>query len=343
MVFARRLPPVLLVMCAGFLTWNLQHSFAPSCSHQLELELVGAIRARIAQNVTKSPRSASLPSSLPPRSPNRPQVRVGDSVLESAARQEFLPERLIVVTGLESSGTTFVTEVLARAMGADADLDGGVEWTDQSHTVRIQHLSLPHGSVRENSEEYSRRFEPLPIVHVHVPDVCSYHSLPAGNWLQSSQPIPSPTPCHWLFGKTLVQTPARYFVNITSHIRFYRKVGVDARAVLVVRDPALRFRGVLKAHCRNETAAMEQYRTGRTLLREAVKELESDELIIVSYETLMMLRKEYLFQIYENLNIESDYTPEFKDGNVPHVSSSGNIPTYIENKLKTENGFSDLI
>ena len=70
--------------------------------------------------------------------------------------------------------------------------------------------------------------------------------------------------------------------------------------------------------------------------------LEPDEVIAVSYETLMMLKEDYLFQIYENLNIQSDYTPDFRDGNIPHVSSSDIIPTYITNKLKDENGFSEL-
>jgi hypothetical protein len=136
----------------------------------------------------------------------------------------------------------------------------------------------------------------------------------------------------------MIPDQGRYFVNITSHINFYRQRGVDTTAVLVVRDPALHFRGITSNHCKNETAAFEQYKTGQAILQHAMNHLDPDSFTVVSYETLMTLKQVYLKEIYKALHIESDYIPEFKNGNIDHVPETL-IPPSIAEKLKKDTGF----
>ena len=123
---------------------------------------------------------------------------------------------------------------------------------------------------------------------------------------------PSPVPCRDLFGPRQVPSESRYFINVTSHINFYRQRGVDTKAVLVVRDPALHFRGIQKTHCENETAAFEQYKVGRSILGYAMDHLDPDSLMVLSYETLMTLRGSYMQELFKFLNIKSNYYHEMR-------------------------------
>ena len=58
----------------------------------------------------------------------------------------LLPDRLIVVYGLESSGTTFVSKTLSLALGLKVQ-DGLDARTNREGSVRLQHISLPTGSI----------------------------------------------------------------------------------------------------------------------------------------------------------------------------------------------------
>lgn len=244
-----------------------------------------------------------------------------------ASSLQIVPARLIVVVGLESSGTTFVQEILAKAAGATKQYD--VEYFSPDYSLRVQHFSLPTGWFRKTSPGFKQRFEPLAIAPVYIPTKCR---LGPGLSIH-----PSPSQCHILFGPKKVPSAPRYFVNITSHVNFYRRRGVDTTAVIVVRDPALHFRGILKNHCGNETAAFEQYKTGRAIIQYAIDHLDPDSFLIVSYETLMTLQGGYLKEIYKSLNIQTNYIPKFKNGNIAYAPD-GLIYESIKDKLKTDAG-----
>ena len=152
--------------------------------------------------------------------------------LDNAAKQ-LCPATLVAVFGLESSGVNFVHEDIANASGATKKSDD--EFLLPDHSLRVQHFASPTGSFSDKDPSYKQRFEPLPIVPVSVSLPCrSAPGVPSG---------PSPLPCGDLFGPRQVPSESRYFINVTSHINFYRQRGVDTKAVLVVRDPALHFRG----------------------------------------------------------------------------------------------------
>lgn len=244
--------------------------------------------------------------------------------LDDASKQLF-PARLIVVFGLESSGTTFVQDVIAKAAGATKKSD--VEILSPDRSLRVQHFSLPTGWFPSTAPRFKQRFEALPIVPMFVPLPCRL-----GPGLQSR---PSPSQCRFLFGPAKVPSESRYFINVTSHVNFYRKRGVDVKTVIVVRDPALHFRGIHKSHCGNETAAYEQYKTGRAILEYAMDHLVPNSFMIFSYETLMTLRGTYMKELYKFLNIKSSYSPNIKNGNIPYIPK-GTVHESITTKLQDD-------
>lgn len=252
------------------------------------------------------------------------------------ATKKMLPERLIAVFGLESSGAKFVQQVLAQAIGATLKYDEGNRITPDFKT-QVQHFSLPFGHFENDDPDYDRQFESLSIVPVFVPKPCR---LPNQDRYKGTLP-PAPPECHPLYGPTLVPDPARYFINVMTHVQFYQQRGVDTTAVVVVRDPAMHFRGVTSRHCKgNETAAYEQYKTGRVILQHAMEHLDPKSLVVVSYETLMTLKQVYLKEIYKSLNIiESSSTHNilFKNGNIQYIPASV-IPPVIAEKLESDTG-----
>jgi hypothetical protein len=233
----------------------------------------------------------------------------------AAPRRSLLPKRLITVFGLESSGTTFVQKTLAQAL--QLDIQEGIEYRNRNGTIRIQHLSLPSGFYPPGHKDTAHKYEPLPVVPLFVPGRCR---------LKKGPHRPAPTEC-LPYGPNLTSLPTRFFVNVTSHITWHRERNVDAQAVVVVRDPSLHFRGIVKTHCSNETAAYQQYKQGVEILQHATQKIKP---VTVSYETLMTLKGGYLKEIYKQLDIESQYIPAFDNGNVKYVAS---MPKVIQQQL----------
>jgi hypothetical protein len=304
-----RLVSFSLVLLSCFLLMNLIHLVPSSCSREFQGDKFATQPFEDAQNDEQPPKQ---------------RLHVSGTTTST-----ILPDILITVFGLESSGTTFLYDTLSKALGVT--FREGEEKTNRKGTIRVQHLSLPHGYIQKENRDFSHRFEPLEIIPMYVPTRCS--TPRGGGGMSSNTPIqPSPPECVEPFGPTLVPSPRRYFVNITSHIEWYRAQGVDARAVVVVRDPALHFHGIFHTHCENETAAYEQYKTGRALLKHAVQHVHPAP-VMVSYETLMVLQGDYLMDIYKQLNISSSFIPSFQNGNVKYVPTT---PKSIRAKLSRE-------
>lgn len=233
---------------------------------------------------------------------------------KDAASKNFskaLPDRLIAVFGLESSGTTFVADVLARALDLPVTrfkLKNTLMSKDRSWM--LQHVSLPTGSFKEGKANFHRRFERLPVLDMLAPDQCAAFGV------SPRRPRPASVLCQDMGLEHLVPYPDRFFVNITSHLEWYRQRGMDVTAVLMIRDRSMHFQGVYKQHCPNATAAQEQFLLGRQLLQEAVGHPNT---IVVSYESLMLLQDAYVKHLYQTLHIDSTYIPSFADGNAKYV------------------------
>lgn len=129
--------------------------------------------------------------------------------------------------------------------------------------------------------------------------------------------------------------PTRYSLNLTSHLDWYQDHGVDAKAIIVMRDATIS-RRARRQHCSNSTFLAMEEDLGREILEEAIRKYihpakstsgrrrlihssADGRVVLMSYELLNQLKDGYLDVLYNNLGINSSFGPIWKDGNVKHV------------------------
>ncbi len=243
---------------------------------------------------------------------------------------KVLPHRLYIIYGLESSGTTFMSKTIASALGIQENPRNDIFET-KDHQTHVHHISLPWGLVPRGHWGFQERFiEPLPTVPVFYPNICRVGSVGRG---PPQLQLP-PEECRDIMRDPVLTQPYRYFVNMTANILWYRERGVRVYPIMVVRDPLLHFRGIIKQHCSNVTAAYQQYEQGREIMMETIE--KGLKPIILSYETMLTLQKSYLRRLYHQLGIQSDYMPGFRNGNTKYVSPNDKPRPHVETQLMGE-------
>jgi hypothetical protein len=125
----------------------------------------------------------------------------------------LLPDRLITVTGLESSGTTFVATTLAKALSEGSKPSFRLNTEKMSHskpvknedmhntshissTTWIQHISLPTGYYAKHQDGFDRRYELPPTVPVLVPEECSMPQRQERKRKRNEEEFASPIATH---------------------------------------------------------------------------------------------------------------------------------------------------
>ena len=225
----------------------------------------------------------------------------------------ILAKRVITIFGLESSGTTFLYQTLSKALNASVVIpDLSARTGDE---VEIQHISQPWGMYGYSTGVFS-------TIDVVPPLGCAsffdkrVESIASEKCKEETGLDPER------------QYPLRFFVNITSHVEWYRAMGVDCTAIIMTRDYSTHLEGKRK-HIKwpflwkRVAAAEDKY--GTELLVEAMNALDGsispgglNQLVMVSYETLMFLKVDYLRHMYKQLGINSTYIPTFHDGNAKY-------------------------
>ena len=225
-----------------------------------------------------------------------------------------LPKRLITVFGLESSGTKFLMRTLAKAAEANEEPGfGSLTSRNYDTQTEIQHVSLPWGMPY-------KRTESIPDIHFVPPLECSvwpyYHK---DGHVPISRHTPPDKHCYNETGlRKRVLMPQRFMVNITSHVKWYRDRGVNATAVILVRDDYTHFHGKLRYKRNQQSAAYEDFHA-KEFIADAMRQLNSIELVMVSYEMLMSLQTPYLQDLYKRLGMRSSYVPVFQNGNKKYI------------------------
>jgi len=261
-----------------------------------------------------------------------PPLTISQSPLPSA-----LPKRLITVLGLESSGTTFLTKIISKAVGATFSV-GNDDLHYTSRNAEIQHVSLPWGYWHSDGVDENSNHHDIPIIEWIPPRKCMiFPTLPPRQVTLRKSQMVVPELCQSMGITEFPDIPRRFFLNISSHIAWYRKFGVDATAVILVRDENLHLHGKLAHHNKHMlNRAQEEDAIGKEIIRDAIERLERDsEILLASYETLMSLQDIYLFDLYRKLRIQSSYIPEFKDGNskyIKHLPATQNTTRMHENR-----------
>lgn len=251
-----------------------------------------------------------------------------------------LPRRLITVFGLENSGTKFLATTLGVASGSLTDPPPKLmKLRASSSDIEIQHLSLPWGP--PGCEPKKSMVDMFAV----VPEKCMIIQSVKEKKTRNTTMLPAY--CTLEAGiQDYLMYPNRFFVNITSHILWYHEKGVDATAVILMRDSTIQSASKEKSRCLNrKQRSEEENQHGLELIREAIDKLsptssiipsllsspllltrslptETPKVLVVSYECLMSIQKEYLFSIYAALHIDSSYVPNFKDGNMPYIKTN---------------------
>ena len=236
-----------------------------------------------------------------------------------------LPKRLISIFGLESSGTSLLTDAIAKACGTKKyKRFGGLIYGDYDTRIQVQHISLPWGFIHKDNKnqtvvdiDFLPPYSCMAYPHLHEPSRQEREDSRAPHKFCSEE-IGLP-------GDKRIKLPQRFNVNITSHVRWYQKHGSQVTAVIMVRGDYTHVHGKLN-HNDNLNQAWKEDLHGKRLIVDAIQQLSSlpkngnpPELIIASYETLMSLQKPYLFDLYKQLGIQSTYAPGLKDGNKKYI------------------------
>jgi hypothetical protein len=260
-----------------------------------------------------------------------------DNSLADDEITSILPKRLITVFGTESYGSTFIATAIGIAAGVKSPDDKkrlSFRTTDSERNIEVQHISLPTG-YGPHGDICIKPINGVPTkdMPVLLPAPCMsvlsrYKDEKFARAMLAE--IPFPEACHEEAGlDDFVVYPSRFFINVTSHIQWYRERGVEATAVIMMRDSSISHISKLRSLCPQEKVAEQQNEHARQLMREAIDKLDPfSEIVLVSYEGIISLRESYLFDIYQQLGINSTYTPSFKDGNAKYIVT----PTKTESR-----------
>jgi hypothetical protein len=258
---------------------------------------------------------------------------------------KVLPRRLFLIYGLESSGTTFTAKTIALALGIEPAKARSDFLETEDKRDHVQHISLPWGAIMPGQWGYSTRYsEPLPMLPVFYPKPCQMNPIYAlkNGKPQGPQLRGPPKMCQDFMDDQVLTRPLRFFVNMTTHITWYRERGVLVYPIMVVRDPGLHMKGITDrrtGHATNDPAAYGQYEMGRAIMVETIEKGLNP--IIISYETMLTLQRPYLCQLYETLGIETNFLPTFKNGNTKYLKQGTGVQggfDHVEMTLMKEDG-----
>lgn len=240
----------------------------------------------------------------------------------SRTKSPLIKKRHIAIFGLESSGTEFYTQTIAKASGIwPRNMKTyRQEYGDPKDDISVIHQSLPWGSTCVGDTSKT-----IPYL---LPAECR-----CGGRIFYEQE------CSLIgFNNCSSLCEGRHMVNITNHIRWYQEQGSIATALIVVRDKNVELLSASKLHCPIKKRQELEIKNGVELMSEAIRSLSSKpnignlpSVVIASYETLIALGAPYLFHLYKELGISTDFVPILKDGNEHYVSKSMYAPRKPEN------------
>ena len=203
-----------------------------------------------------------------------------------------IPNQIITVVGLESSGSKFISQLLYPYF---EDLD----------EVELDYQTLPGGksSFCSGRETVEDKRSLLPFL---LPLRCRNDYIYNCQALQ--QHIDKNEDSHFLNN-----IPNRFFLNITSHFDWYDKRGIPSTAVIVTRDPTVTQASAAKAHCHNLSVHTSEFGFGNDLIGEFLRiqsnpdtAIKSTNVVIVSYESMISLGISYLRYVLKQIDNEYD-------------------------------------
>lgn len=149
--------------------------------------------------------------------------------------------------------------------------------------------------------------------------------------------------------------PPRYHLNLITHKEWYDAHGVDQYLILIVRDKTISAAARLREHCTDQKLLEEEERIGTSILIDTINKYilhendhenenehiisnykwnprslsasasplkngsSNNNVVLVSYESMIKLGAPYVQMLYESLDIESDFVPDIQNENQKYV------------------------
>lgn len=255
-----------------------------------------------------------------------------------------LPKTIYYVTGLESSGTNLVSDIIAKALQVKYKRGKGLlKKGKEKKDIWVHHLSLPAG----------RDCERVPVPYnltTLLPGFCyggrggSFDPQNADlcRVLGKDAKVP-------MFEDGTQFTKNRIFTDIIGTKEWWESLGVEFKVIIILRDTSMARIGRRKhKYCLNETLLLNEEEFGKDIIRRAIEKYimpeEDDDadtrirrrlsstshsetatlpmgngVVLLSFESLVQLKDTYVKMIYKALDIESNYMPLICDANARYV------------------------
>ena len=267
----------------------------------------------------------------------------------------ILPKRIYSVIGLESSGTQFLTGVIRDALNQTQYREGSNPCKPpckENDEVSVQHFSLPWGSTCQHHSN-------PPVVDVVLPSQCTRMQSNDDEDEQCRKMVQDLWGVDKSRRKQ-IKYPPRYQLNIVKHKEWYDAQGVEQFFIILVRDQKISFTA-RQQHCNITRLREEEEAVGTQIIvdainkyvlnkegyekvtaenykfwaaqefnhgqmREGGRRLASlpfgNNVVVVSYESMMKLGSTYIEMLYKSLGIESTKFPLMLNGNDKYIATS---------------------
>jgi hypothetical protein len=244
--------------------------------------------------------------------------------LHHTSNSTLFPKRLISIFGLEKSGTTFTSLTIAKALGIVPEHKLRFPYSAEKNGIQVQHISQPWGYFRPQPVSWSCKPQNLAktkTIFAAVPLNCARHPMLA----KKAENATFPRQCkEEALLDDFVEISSRFFVNITSHILWYLERGVDATAVVLMRDRSIAHLSKTATICKNANVSRAQNEYANSITQEAIQKLDPSRIVLVSFEGMVSLGLPYLQDIFRQLRIQnSTHVPNFLDANEKYIRTKG--------------------
>lgn len=190
----------------------------------------------------------------------------------------IFPKKMYTVVGLESSGTTFTTSLLTRALNNAPTREGTFQYsppTKEAIPTQVQHCSLPQGNTCSATEL-------APILDKILPASCSTKPRPTIEQQRQHQQQGYTQGYTQSFSKECetiasevnkplpFKYPGRFFLDLVQHKQYYDKHNTQQYIVIVVRDQSISLASREHIHCHYHAMAQQETERGLDLIQKAI-------------------------------------------------------------------------
>lgn len=302
------------------------------------LKAVEAIKAAKATETTDSTEALE----------NSETTEISGNVQADEKSYPILPSKVYSVIGLEDSGTHFVTGLIRDALNQTEFREGPRPYKSAANDaldVQVQHFSLPWGNTCQTDPF-------VPILGAVLPPQCYRKD----NMVKECGEIAHSL---WGSPVTVTKAdfPGRFNLDIVSQKEFYDSLGVEQYFIIVLREQNISRKARSKSHCTNPERLEMEEKVGTAIIIDAInkyilneevekqvtpenfyfwksknahdrRQLSSsshaiahgNNVVLVSYESLMLLKDTYVKVLFEILGITMNEVPTVIDGNAKYLS-----------------------